>query len=303
MSLIKSRVVPATQLSTDGRFSLREFIPILAMHAGLVLLCFTGFSGAAVIALAVTYVLRVFALTGGYHRYFSHRAYKTSRGFQFVLAFLGTTAGQLGPLWWAAQHRHHHQHSDDPLDAHSPRRQGFFHAHMGWLMCPRNALADESRIRDFLRFPELRWLDRWHFLAPLALMAILYGVGEWLHRGLGFGGTSGLQLVAWGFILSTVLVYHVTFSINSLTHMIGKRRFATTDDSRNSLLLALVTMGEGWHNNHHHYPLSARQGLYAREIDLTYGVLLVLQKLGLIWDVREPPAAVYAEARAADSRN
>lgn len=299
MDITQPRVVEKHLLSTDERIRFAEAAPLLIMHLGALAAPLTGVSLAALVAMVVAYAVRVFALTGGYHRYFSHKSYRTSRAFQFVLAVLGASAAQLGPLWWASHHRHHHLHSDDPQDAHSPREKGLFRAHIGWIMCRRNARADQAFVQDLMRYPELRWIDRYHAVAPLALAAGLYALGAFLARkGV---ATSGLQMLAWGFFVSTVLVYHVTFCINSITHVFGWRRFQTGDDSRNSLLLALLTMGEGWHNNHHRYPASARQGFFPLEIDITYYVLLGLAKLGIVWDLRAPPAAVYAEARAASA--
>jgi stearoyl-CoA desaturase (delta-9 desaturase) len=297
MAWLQPRVVAKEQLSTNDRFSLAESLPLLVMHLALVSVFFVGVSVPAVVAMLVTYAVRVFALTGGYHRYFSHRSYKTSRFFQFVMAYLGATAAQQGPLWWAAHHRHHHQFSDLPGDAHSPRLQGAWYAHMGWLLCPKNSCADRDRVKDLMRYPELCWIDRYHVVAPLSLAGGLYALGAWLQHAHGVA-TSGWQMLVWGFVVSTVMVYHVTFCINSVTHIIGKRRFPTQDDSRNSLLLALLTMGEGWHNNHHRYPVSCRQGFYPWEIDATYYVLLMLSKLGVVWELQAPPASIYAEASA-----
>jgi stearoyl-CoA desaturase (delta-9 desaturase) len=270
--------------------------PVVLMHVLCLGAFFTGFSWVAVGVFLVTYVTRVFALTAGFHRYFSHRSFKTSRIFQFVLAWVGTSAAQLGPLWWAAHHRHHHQHSDTEEDVHSPVVRGFFWAHIGWVMCKTYNALRKERVKDLLRFPELRFIERFHVLAPLSLIVALFALGSWLSAAFPGLGTSGMQLVMWGFFLSTVAVYHVTFCVNSVTHMVGKKRFSTDDESRNSFWVALLTFGEGWHNNHHRWPLSARQGMYWWEIDLTFYLLLCLQKLGIIWDVKLYPEAVYAEA-------
>ncbi len=280
----------------EENVSLAESSPLMFMHLGLVTLLFFGFSWVAAGIAFLLYVVRVFALTGGYHRYFSHNSFKTGRISQFVLAFIGGTSAQLGPLWWAAHHRHHHQHSDTELDIHSPVRRGFLWSHVGWLLCRKYATTELKRIPDFARYPELRFLDRFHAIPPLMLLAGLYLLGRYLdihHPGL---GTSGGQLVAWGFFLSTVLVYHATFCINSVTHMVGTRRFKTNDESRNSMVLALITMGEGWHNNHHRYPVSTRQGFYWWEIDMTYYILKVLSWMGIVWDLRPPSEQVYREA-------
>jgi len=232
---------------------------------------------------------RMFAITGGYHRYFAHRTYKTSRIFQFVLGLVGTLAIQKGPLWWAAGHRRHHRYSDQPGDMHSPR-DGFLHSHFGWIFEDRWYATERDRIRDFTRYPELVFLDEWHALGPLALSALCYAIA----------GMSGL---IWGFVISTVLLWHLTYSINSLAHVWGSRRYDTPDDSRNNPLLALLTMGEGWHNNHHHYMNCVRQGFFWWEVDFTYYVLKGFEALGLVWDLREPPEHVLEGRPRATSRS
>jgi stearoyl-CoA desaturase (delta-9 desaturase) len=286
----RDRLVAAVR--EEENITLLESTPLVLMHVLALSVFWAGFSWPAFWTLVVTYSLRVFALTGAYHRYFSHKSFKTSRPFQFVLAFLGTTAAQCGPLWWAAHHRHHHAHSDQPEDVHSPTLKGVFFAHMGWIMCRKYARTELDRVKDFARFPELRFLDRWHVIGPLCLLAALYALGEFL-AARGFH-TFGWQLVAWGFCLSTVLVYHATFCINSLTHLWGSRRYPTTDTSRNNFFTALVTFGEGWHNNHHWYPYSTRQGFFWWELDLTYYLLRLLSWTGLVWDLRPPPAKAYS---------
>ena len=280
----------------EDNITLIASTPLVFMHIMCIGLFFVGFSWTALGICAFLYFLRVFALTGGYHRYFSHNSFKTSRVFQFLLAFTGGMSAQLGALWWAAHHRHHHIHSDTDQDIHSARVKGLFWSHIGWLLCRKYAKTELDRIRDFAKYPELRFLDRFHVIPPIFLAVSLYFLGDWLavaHPGL---GTNGWQLVFWGFFLSTVFVYHATFCINSLTHMIGSRRFNTTDASRNSLFLALVTMGEGWHNNHHRYPVCTRQGLYWWEIDATYYILKFLSWFRIVWDIREPPKKLYEEA-------
>jgi len=279
----------------DEQFSWRESLPLFFVHAGCLAAFWTGVSRAALIALGVTYVVRVFALTAGYHRYFSHNSFRTGRAFQFVLAALGASAAQLGPLWWAGHHRRHHAVADTEDDVHSPRRHGLYWSHLGWLLCRKYARTDLTRVPDFARFPELRWLDRHTWAAPLALGALLYGAGAGLARARPAWGASGPQLLVWGFFISTVLVYHVTFCINSLMHLIGRRRYETPDTSRNSFWLALLSGGEGWHNNHHRYPISARQGFFWWEVDWTYYGLRLLAALGLIWDLRAPPPRLLQE--------
>lgn len=285
-------------LPPDERINWKESVPFFAMHVLAAGAFFTGFSWAALTALLVTYVLRMFAITAGYHRYFSHRTYKTNRFFQFVMAFLGASAAQKGPLWWASHHRHHHRHSDTEHDIHSPRFKGLFWAHMGWILCDKHKHPDHKLVRDLVKYPELRFLDRYHFVAPVFLATVMFGLGMLLQSMFPVLQTSGVQMLFWGFFLSTVFLYHGTFLVNSLTHVMGKKRFETDDDSRNSLLISLITLGEGWHNNHHRFPSSERQGFYWWEIDVSHYILRLLSWFGIVQDLRQPPARVYA----ADSR-
>ncbi len=282
------------------RIDWTRLLPFVALHLGCFAVPWVGVSTTAVLIAVALYVLRMFAITGFYHRYFSHCAYRTSRAAQFVFALMGAAAAQRGALWWASQHRHHHAHSDQPQDAHSARQHGFLWSHMGWFMARENFATRRERIAHLLRYPELRFLDRYDALVPLLLAALLYGAGEALASFAPGLGTNGLQLVVWGFCISTVALSHATFTINSLAHACGSRRYATGDDSRNNSWLALLTFGEGWHNNHHHYPGAARQGFYWWEIDLTYYGLRVLATLGIIWDLKEVPARVRAARQ--DSR-
>lgn len=244
------------------------------------------------------YLLHVFALTAGYHRYFSHKSFKTSRAFQFVLALLGTTAAQRDPLWWASHHRMHHQNADTEEDIHSPKRHGFWWAHMGWVMNRRLSETRFDKVRDFAKFPELLWLNRHPFVPVVIAASLLAASGALLNALRPDWGVTGPQFLFYGFFLSTVAVYHVTFCINSVAHLYGKRRFEVDDDSRNNWLLGLLAMGEGWHNNHHRYAVCARQGFRWWEIDLSYLLLRVLQWLHIVWDIREPPRAVLNEGRA-----
>src|SRR5688572_20553500 len=251
-----------------------------AIHASCLLVFWVGVSTADLVLLAATFYARMFAITGGYHRYFAHRTYKTSRAFQFALAALACSATQKGPLWWAGNHRIHHKHADGPEDLHSPAH-GLFHAHQGWIFEGRWDATPLDRIADFARYPELVWLNRNHHLPAIALAGLCALVG----------GASG---VVWGYLVSTVLLWHATYTINSLAHTWGTRRYDTTDTSRNNPWLALLTLGEGWHNNHHHFCAAARQGFRWWEIDITYYVLRALQAVGLVWEIREPPAHVLA---------
>jgi len=197
---------------------------------------------------------------------------------QFLLALGGTTAVQKGPLWWAAHHRKHHLYADTDRDIHSPQR-GFWWSHVGWFLCDKYKTVDYKDIRDLAKYPELRFLDRQHWLGPAVLLIVCALVG-------------GYRGVLFGFFLSTVLLWHATFAVNSIAHLFGRRRYATSDTSRNSLLVALMTNGEGWHNNHHYYPTSARQGFFWWEVDLSYYLLYGLSTVGLVHDVRTPPQRI-----------
>jgi stearoyl-CoA desaturase (Delta-9 desaturase) len=264
-------------------------IPFMGMHLGCFAVFFVGWSWLALGIAFFLYGLRVFTLTGWYHRYFAHRTFKTWRIIQFLFAAIGTSAVQRGPLWWAAHHRHHHQHSDDPEDLHSPRQKGILWAHTLWFLTPRAEHTNLKLIPDFARFPELRLLDRYDLVVPMFLAFALYGLGALVQWQAPEMGVTGLQLLVWGFFVSTIACYHVTYLVNSATHLVGTRRYKTKDDSRNSLIIALLTFGEGWHNNHHYYPNSVRQGFFWWEIDLSYYILKSMSLLGLVWDLRPVP--------------
>ena len=261
------------------RYRLPEAIPFALAHLACLGAIWTGVHWGDVLIAVGLYALRIFAIGAGYHRYFSHRGFRTSRAFAFVLACLAQSSAQRGVLWWAGTHRHHHRFSDQDDDVHSPVRRGFWHAHLGWIFTPRYHETNLATVPDLAKFPELRWLDRNHYLPPVVL-----GFLVWL-----LAGWSGLVV---GFFWSTVAVWHATFSINSLAHVVGRRRYLTGDQSRNNWWLALLTFGEGWHNNHHHYQGSARQGFRWYEFDLTYYLLKGLSAVGLVWDLREPPRSV-----------
>lgn len=271
--------------------------PFLGLHALCLAPIWVGWSWLAVGIAVLLYFVRMFFITGFYHRYFSHRTFKTSRPVQFMLGVLGSTAAQRGPLWWAAHHRHHHSHADEACDVHSPRHHGFWWSHMFWFTNRGNYNTDLAAVPDLAKVPELRLVERCETLIPLLMSIGLFLLGAALERWVPALQTNGWQLFVWGFIISTVVLFHGTYTINSLAHKFGRRRFNTTDDSRNSLLLSLITLGEGWHNNHHYYCASVRQGFYWWEIDVTYYVLRALAWLGIIWDLRPVPEHVYATAR------
>lgn len=271
------------------RFAWLRSIPFFGMHVACIGVFFVGWSWLALSIAVFLYALRVFTLTGFYHRYFSHRSFKTWRIVQFIFAAIGCSSVQRGPLWWAAHHRHHHVHSDDPDDLHSPRQKGILWSHMGWFLTPRAERTNYKLIPDFAKYPELRFLDRFDLIVPIAMAIFLYLFGEFVAWGAPESGVTGMQLLVWGFFVSTIAVYHVTYLVNSATHVIGTRRYETKDDSKNSLIVALLTFGEGWHNNHHYYPNSTRQGFFWWEIDITYYVLSFMSMLGLVWDLKPVP--------------
>jgi stearoyl-CoA desaturase (delta-9 desaturase) len=250
---------------------------IVLIHVGTGVALLQRHVDAGVLGLAaLSYLVRMFAVTAAYHRYFAHRAFKTSRAFQLCLALIGTSATQKGPLWWASAHRRHHKYSDTPKDLHSPKQRGFWHAHMGWWFGREHEETDFGWVADWARFPELRFVDRHYHLGVFACMAICAALRGW----------DGFM---WGYVVSTCALMHATFAINSVAHVFGSRRYETADTSRNNWWLAILALGEGWHNNHHRYMSSARQGFTWWEIDITYYALKGLSWLGIIWDLRSPP--------------
>lgn len=263
-------------------------MPFLLLHLSCLAVFWVGISWPAVLVACIVYAIRMFAITGFYHRYFSHKTFKTSRVVQALFAFVGASSVQRGPLWWAAHHRDHHRHSDTEEDIHSPKHFSFFRSHMGWFLTAHGYQTKLEKITDFAKFPELMFIDRFHLLAPLALGVSLYVLGEWLS---GYG-TSGWQMLVWGGCISTIVLFHATVTINSLAHVFGSRRFNTKDDSRNNLWLALITFGEGWHNNHHFFPGTARQGFKWWEVDLTWYVLKFMSWVRLVRDIKPIPSWV-----------
>ncbi len=274
--------------AAPGRGGLRPsaVAGFLAVHAAALGVLFLGFSWKGAALCVASYYLRMFAITAGFHRYFSHRSYVLPRVPQFLLALLGQTAAQKGVLWWASNHRHHHRYSDRPEDIHSPIQRGFWWSHMGWILARDHAESDHSRVPDLAKYPELVWLDRHEYAPTIAYAVALF---------LGFGWTG----LFYGYFLSTVLLWHGTFSINSVMHLFGRRVYATTDDSRNSFLFALVTMGEGWHNNHHWAPGSAAQGFHWWEVDASWYLLRLGEKVGLVSGLHRPPERWREAAREA----
>jgi len=275
-------------------------IPFAILHAGCLGVIWTGWSPVAVGVAVAFYFIRMFAVTGVYHRYFSHKTYSTSRVGQFFLALWGGTTVQRGPLWWAYHHRHHHLHSDDEEDAHSPHVHGFWWSHIGWITSRKNFPTDYSKVRDLARFPELVLLNRFDTIVPMLTGFAIWGLGWFLEIHAPQLGTTKWQMLWWGFFVSTTALFHGTSCINSMAHLMGRRRFQTSDDSRNSFILAVITLGEGWHNNHHRYQSATRNGFYWWEIDPTYYGLKLLSWTGLIWGLKPVPQTVLDEGQRAE---
>jgi len=282
-------IAPAAQTEEHDDIIYPSAVPFVLLHLACFAAIFTGVTWEAIAICIALYWIRIFAIGAGYHRYFSHRAYSTSRIFQFVLALACQATAQKSVLWWAAKHRHHHLHSDTLHDVHSPRHKGFWYSHMGWIFDRKHDKADLVKVADFARFPELMWLHRLEVLPAVALGTLCFLIAGW----------PGLVV---GFCWSTVLVYHATFCINSLAHVHGRKRYVTGDDSRNNWLLAIFTMGEGWHNNHHAYQSSVRQGFRWWEYDPTYYILKMLAWLGIVWDLKSPPVEVVRNEQRLGSR-
>jgi stearoyl-CoA desaturase (Delta-9 desaturase) len=273
----------------EHRMDVPRSIPFFLVHAvALGGVFWLGFSWSGLLLALGLYAVRMFGVTGVYHRYFSHRTYKTSRPFQLLLALLAMTSVQKGVLWWAAHHRHHHRTSDQVGDTHSVLQDGFWWSHVGWILAPQNAETDLEKVKDLARFPELRWLNTYYYVP-----AVAYAVGLFL--------AGGWWALYWGFCVSTTLLWHGTFTINSLSHVFGSRRYVTTDESKNNLWLALITLGEGWHNNHHYYQRATNQGFFWWEIDVTFYILKALSWVGLVWDLHTPPKHVLDAHRIANA--
>ena len=275
--------------NADTKVAWAKSVPFVLVHLLPLGLFWTGVSAVDWVVCGALYFVRMFFITGAYHRYFSHRSYKMGRAMQFLMALGGTLAVQKGVLWWAAHHRKHHKFSDQPGDIHSPK-DGLGWSHMGWIMSSAHDETDWKWIRDFAKYPELVWLNKYHLVPPAVLAVVLFIAG-------------GTSMLLCGFFLSTAILYHGTFSINSLMHVWGRRRYVTRDTSRNTLLLALVTLGEGWHNNHHYYQSSTNQGFFWWEVDITYYILKLMSVFGLVYDLRKPPKHVLESNLVKDNED
>jgi stearoyl-CoA desaturase (delta-9 desaturase) len=279
-----STSINSLRRASDERVNWAHSIPFFAVHLLCFAFIFTGITTTALLIFVAMFLIRGFFVTAGYHRYFSHKSYKLNRFWQFVWAFGAEATAQKGVLWWASNHRHHHRYSDTDKDLHSPRK-GFWWSHVGWILADKYKATNMDGIKDFAKFPELRFLNRHDWIAPWTFGLVAFWIGGW----------SGLVV---GFFWSTVLLWHTTFLVNSAAHVFGRRRYETDDTSRNSLVIALLTGGEGWHNNHHHYQASARQGFFWWEIDPTWYVLKAMSWVGIVHDLKTPPARVLHPAEA-----
>lgn len=280
-------------INKDTKIQWVRILPFILLHLACFTVFWVGISWFAVIFMLTFYLVRMFAITAFFHRYLSHKTFQTSRTVQFIFLLVGTMSAQRGPLWWAAHHRYHHRFTDTAQDPHSSTH-GFWYSHIGWFLNEQNVSTRKDAIKDWLKFPEIVWLDRFSLPVVLITAFIIYLLGEWLavsHPGF---GTSGPQLLVWGFVISTVLLIHATLCINSLAHLYGSRDFDTPDNSRNNLFLSILTLGEGWHNNHHYYAGSARQGFFWWQIDMTYYGLKLMSWCGLVWGIKPVPPRIYA---------
>ena len=289
---LDNTTIDASLDAHDHHIDWLRVIPFVLLHLACFAVIWVEWSWFAVLFAVALYAIRMFAITGFYHRYFSHKAFQTSRTGQFLFAVLGSTAVQRGPLWWAAHHRNHHVHSDDLSDSHSPVQHGFLWSHIGWFLATANFSTKLDRVKELAKFPELRFLDRFDVIVPIIFATSIFVFGDWLENAAPALHTNGWQLFVWGFVISTIALYHGTFTVNSLAHVWGKRRYATRDHSRNNWLIAIITLGEGWHNNHHHYPGAASQGFYWWEVDITYYLLKLMAACGLIWNLRTVPIEI-----------
>lgn len=261
---------------------------MVTIHLGslLAFLPFARPTPALLLFAAATFALRMFAVAAGYHRYFSHRAFRTGRIVQFLFAFVGGMAVLRGALWWSAHHRAHHRHSDKDGDPHSPAH-GKWWSHMGWFMARGNQATRSDLIPDWIKFPELVWLDK-HESVPVVVFVLfclgcgaLYATISELPVGL-----TALAFWVWGANISSVALCQSMFSLNSVSHGLGSRRYDLDDLSTNNVAVALATFGEGWHNNHHRWPNRAFLGEGWRELDIAWLGIKLMAALGLAHDLR-----------------
>ena len=276
---------------------LKFTMPFVLVHVSCLLVFFVGVSWFALAFSALVYMVRGVGITGFYHRKLSHHAFKTSRTVQFIGAWCGTMAAQGGPLWWVAHHRRHHHTSDLEGDLHSPTVHNLRTAHYGWLMEPSADPTHLDDVQDLAKYPELRWLDNNAAVPLLALAVSTWLAGILFGRVMPWTNTDGPQLMVWSFLIGTVAIWHATFAINSFCHRFGKHPHDTADASTNNWLFGILALGEGWHNNHHTFPGSARQGYSRAQVDFTHGVIRMLERLKLAGDLHPVPDRLWLGKR------
>ncbi len=285
-----------SQIKDPQAIDWRRIVPFIVLHLGCLMVLWVGFSWTAFWVMLMSYLIRMFAITAFFHRFFSHKSFQAKKWVARSFAVIGTAATQRGPLWWAAHHRHHHIHSDQDGDAHAPKH-GFWNSHMLWFLREENFKTNKAKVKDLSQDPFLVWVDRHDMLFPVLYALLLWAVGSVYAAVFPTAGTSGLQWLVWGYFIATVLLSHVTYTINSLSHVFGTQDYETGDESRNHWLLAVLTLGEGWHNNHHCYPGSARQGFKTWQIDISYSALKLMAKLGWVWELKQPNPVVLNKKR------
>jgi len=251
---------------------------MVAFHVGAIAALFMFSWKALAFAAILWWITGSLGIGMGYHRLLTHRGYKTYKPVEYFLTICSTLTLQGGPMFWVATHRMHHQNTDVEGDPHSPRDGGFW-AHMGWIMTGRQLHNHSSALLPYI--PDLRkdkfhvWISKWHWLPISVLGIVIFAVG-------------GIQYLMWGIFLRTVVGLHATWLVNSATHMWGSQRFLTGDTSKNSFWVAMLTFGEGWHNNHHAHPQSAKHGIAWYEFDMNWMGISALRMLGLAWDIKLP---------------
>lgn len=296
VQLLRSWIINENHYTPEGSdndaIDWARAVPFILINLSCFLVFYVHFSRIAVITAALLYFFRLFTIGAFYHRYFSHKAFKTNRFWQFIFAALAGTSAQRGPLWWASHHRQHHMVSDKPEDAHSPVQHGFWWSHVGWFLTKKHYHYNPERVKDLECYPELVFLERYDVMMPTLLFISLFIAG-WLLQTYAPQLNTGIgEMLVWGFSVSLIALFNTTVLINSLCHVYGTTKYDTADHSKNNLLFALLTLGEGWHNNHHHYPISARQGFMWWEIDITYYLIKLMEWVGIVWDVKSVPRVV-----------
>jgi stearoyl-CoA desaturase (delta-9 desaturase) len=296
-------VRPRTSRASQVVTMLAVLIPPIGLASAMGLLWGVAFHWVDVVLLVTLYTVCAFGTTIGFHRYFTHKGFEAGTGVKIALGILGCMTMQ-GPLTqWVTDHRKHHALSDKPGDPHSPHAgyednawgtaKGFVHAHVGWLF--ENMGMEQGMVygKDLYDDPVIRWIDRLFVVWVALTFGIPFAVGY------AVGGTwqAGVEGLVWGGLLRVFLYQHATFSVNSICHMFGRKEYRSRDEARNNWLVALLVFGEGWHNNHHAFPASARHGLSRAQVDVSWWVIRGLEKLGLVWNVKVPTPEQQARYR------